>query len=96
MPIFEQVKTHRKQILDIAQLHGAYNVRIFGSTARGNDTPASDLDVLIELALGKSLLDIIAIKQELEDLLGLKVDVVTETSLSPYLRSEILRTAVHL
>lgn len=96
MPILDSVKAHRQQILSITNAHGAYNVRIFGSIAKGQDVPGSDLDILSDLAPEKSLLDIVAIKQDLEDLLGFKVDVVTQASLSPYLKSEILKSAVHL
>lgn len=78
----------------IAEQHGATNVRVFGSFARGDHNPDSDLDVLIELQPGRSLLDLIAIKQDLQDLLGRRVDVVTERSLSPYFRDSICREAV--
>jgi hypothetical protein len=67
---------------------------VFGSFARGEDNPASDLDLLIDLEPGRSLLDIVAIKQDLEDLLGISVDVVTERSISPYIRDAVLREAV--
>ena len=80
----------------IATEHGAHNVRVFGSLARGEDSPGSDVDILIELEPGRSLLDIVAIKQDLEDLLARKVDVVTEAALSPYIRDRILQEAVGL
>jgi uncharacterized protein len=67
---------------------------VFGSFARGDDNSASDLDLLIDLEPGRSLLDIVAIKQDLEDLLGIPVDVVTERSISPYIRDAVLREAV--
>ena len=66
--------------------HGARNIRVFGSTARGEAHTGSDLDLLIMLEPGRSLLDLVAIKQELEDLLGCNVNVITDASLSPYLR----------
>jgi len=69
---------------------------VFGSLARGDNRDGSDLDLLIDLAPGRSLLDLIAIKQDLEDLLGVRVDVVTERSISPYLRDAVLREAVAL
>jgi predicted nucleotidyltransferase len=59
---------------------------VFGSWARGEQQPGSDLDLLVDMEPGRSLLDFVAIKQDLEDLLGCRVDVVTERSLSPYLR----------
>lgn len=92
----EFIKKNRQSILDIAKCHGAINVRLFGSVARGTSTESSDIDLLVSMELGSSLLDIIAIKQDLEDLLGRKVDVVTENSISPYMKDEILKEAVNL
>ena len=83
-------------MIEIAASHGAHNVRIFGSTARGEAHAGSDLDLLIALEPGRSLLDIIAIEQDLEDVLGCRVDVVTEASLSPYIREQVLGDAVAL
>ena len=96
MKIDKALKEKRDQILTIARQYGARNVRIFGSIARGEGEAASDLDVLVELEPGRSLLDIIAIKQDLEDLLDIKVDVVTEAAVSPYIRDEVLRQAISL
>lgn len=84
------------EILRIAQSHGARTVRVFGSRARGDATSTSDLDLLIGLEPGRSLLDVVAIKQDLEDLLGISVDVVTEGGLSPYLRDRVLAEALPL
>ena len=80
----------------IAARYGARNLRVLASRAREQADSDSDLDVLIDLVPGRSLLDIISIKQDLEDLIGCRVDVVTEVSLSPYIRDEILREAVLL
>ena len=71
-------------------------MRVFGSVARGEDTAASDLDLLVEMEPKRSLLDLVAIKQDLEDLLGCRVHVVTEAAVSPYLRERVLQEAVHL
>ena len=90
------VQNKRDAILRIATQYGASNVRIFGSIARGEAGPESDVDVLIHLEPGRSLLDIVAIKQELEELLGCNVDVLTEASISPYLRERILLEAIRL
>jgi predicted nucleotidyltransferase len=90
------IQNIRKEILAIAKTHGALSVRLFGSYARGEEQLPSDIDLLVEMEPGRSLLDIIAIKQEVEDLVGKKVDVVTEAALSPYLRDEVLREAVAL
>ncbi len=96
MLIAEFIKINRKAILDIAKRYGAINVRLFGSMARGTSTENSDVDLLVNMEPGSSLLDIISIKQDLEDLLGKKVDVVTENSISPYMKDEILKDAVNL
>ena len=87
MEIDKTLREKRDQILAIARQHGARNVRLFGSLARGEGKRGSDLDVLVELESGRSLLDIIAIKQDLEDLLTTKVDIVTEAAVSPYIRN---------
>jgi uncharacterized protein len=96
MNISELLQQQRRQILEIAQGHGARNVRLFGSVARGETTETSDLDLLIEMESGRNLLDIIAIKQDLEELLGCKVNVVTEAVISPSLREQVLSESVQL
>ena len=83
----------RTIILETAHQHGANNVRIFGSAARGDDSQESDLDLLVEFEHGRSLLDRIALAQDLEDVLGIKIDVVTEKALHPLIRAEILAQA---
>jgi hypothetical protein len=90
------VREKRDEILRIAASHGARNVRVFGSRARGEDRPDSDLDILVNLDPGRTLLDIVAIKQDLEDLLGCKVDVVTEGAISRYIREQVLAQAISL
>ena len=84
----------REQILRLASKYGARNVRIFGSVARGEAGADSDLDLLVELEAGRSLLDHVALIQDLEDLLGRKVDVVTERALHWYIRDQVLAEAV--
>ena len=96
MNLSQLLQQKRRQVLEIAQGHGARNVRLFGSVARGETTETSDLDLLIEMAPERTLLDIVAIKQDLEELLGCKVDVVTEAAISPYLRDKVLHEAVRL
>ena len=96
MTIEAALLAKRERILSIAASHGALNVRVFGSRARGEARPDSDLDVLVTLTPGHSLLDLVAIKQDLEDLLGCAVDVVTEASISPYIRDNVLKEAVPL
>jgi predicted nucleotidyltransferase len=96
MGIVELVKEHRAEILRIAQVNGATRIRVFGSVARGTAGPESDLDLLIDLAPGSDLLDLIAVKQDLEDLLGRPVHVVTEAAVSPSMRDAVLRDATPL
>lgn len=87
-------RERRAEILEIAAEHGARNVRVFGSLVRGEARPDSDLDLLVALEPGRSLLDLIGLKQDLEDLLGCRVDVITEAALSPYIREQVLKEAV--
>jgi len=87
---------HKTRILQIANRHGAFNIKIFGSFARGEENENSDIDLLIKLQPGRSLLDLIAIKQDIEDLLGCKVDVVTDAAISPYIREPVMNEAVNL
>jgi predicted nucleotidyltransferase len=86
----------RKEIARIAAVHGARNVRVFGSAGRGETGASSDLDLLVDMSEGRSLFDLVALSNELEDTLGVEVDVVTEGGLSPYLRDRILTEAVAL
>jgi uncharacterized protein len=86
----------RQDVSRIAAAHGARNVRVFGSVVRGESTDSSDLDLLVDMAEGRSLLDLVALGDDLEEALGVAVDVVTEKSLSPYLRDRILAEAVAL
>ncbi len=79
----------RQEILHIAERYGAHNIRVFGSVARGEDQPESDLDLLVDMASGRSLLDLVGLGQDLEELLDRKVDVVTDASLHPALRDRI-------
>jgi|SRR5690554_1231975 len=90
------VRERRSDILRLADQHGAYRVRLFGSVIRGEDDDTSDLDLLIEMREDRDLLDRIALKQDLEDLLGIDVDVVTDNALHPILRSKIQKEAVEL
>jgi len=92
----ELVKRHRLDILRIARSHGARRIRVFGSFARGEERQSSDVDVLVDLEPGRDLLDIVAIKQDLEALLGRRVDVVTESAVSPYMRDAVLKEATAL
>lgn len=86
----------RAEILAIAARHGARNVRVFGSVARGNVRPGSDVDFLVDLEPGRSLFDLGGLLIDLQKLLGVDVDVVTERGLRPRIRAEVLREAVPL
>ncbi len=87
------IEAKRTAIRRLARKHGATHLRVFGSHASGRATTESDLDILVELAPDRDLLDLIGLKLDLEDLLGCRVDTVTPASLSPYLRRRILREA---
>lgn len=86
MKLAELLQIKRQDILQIARQHGVIRIRTFGSVARGEATEKSDVDFLIKLEEGRSLLDLIGFKQDVEELLGRKVDVVSEGGVSPYLK----------
>ncbi len=88
------LKAYREEILALARKHGAANVRVFGSVARGDSNEASDLDLLVDMEKGLTLFDFIAFWQDVEKALGTKVDVATENSLGPLIRDEVLKEAV--
>ncbi|MBI3492644.1 MAG: nucleotidyltransferase family protein [Acidobacteria bacterium] len=87
---------HRRAILELATRHGARNVRVFGSMVRGEARPDSDVDLLVDIEPGRTLLDVIALEQDLEALLGRLVEVLTDGGLSPYSQQRILAKAVAL
>ena len=93
---FETLHAHRRTILELATHHGARNVRVFGSMVRGDARPNSDIDLLVEIDPGRTLLDLIALEQDLEELLGRSVEVLTDGGLSPYLQKRILAEAAAL
>ena len=90
----ELVHEKRQEILRVAAKYGARRVRVFGSAARGDADALSDLDFLVELEAGRSLLDLGGLQFELESLLGRPVDVVTERGLKARIRERVLREAV--
>lgn len=85
-----------EDIRRISAAHGAVNVRVFGSVGRGEQDASSDLDLLVDMTEGRSLFDLVALANELEESLGFEVDVVTEASVSPYMRERVLAEAVAL
>jgi predicted nucleotidyltransferase len=90
----ESLKTNRAKILALAEKHGTSNVRVFGSVAREEVQADSDVDFLIDLEQGRSLLDHIGLKQDLEDLLGRSVDVAESVTLHDLIRDRVLRDAI--
>lgn len=92
----ELLRDRREDILRVAAQHGAQKVRVFGSAARGDAGPDSDLDFLVEFEEGRSLLDVTALWQDLEELLGRKVDIVEPEGLHWYIRDRVLREALPL
>jgi predicted nucleotidyltransferase len=87
------LKIHRKDILAVAARNGAFNVRVFGSVARGDNRPDSDVDFLVNLEKGRSLLDLARLLRELQTLLGTSVDVMTEAGLRTRIKDQVLREA---
>jgi predicted nucleotidyltransferase len=96
MGMSELLKEKREAILRIAAKHGAPNVRVFGSTARGEADEESDLDLLVEMEPGRSLLDHAALWLELQEVLGHTVDVVSDRGIKARIRERVLREAVPL
>jgi hypothetical protein len=90
------LRSRRTEILDMARKHGARKVRVFGSVARGDAGPDSDVDILVELEPGRTLLDHARLLLDLQRLLGCKVDVVTDRGLRPRIRDRVLLEAVPL
>jgi predicted nucleotidyltransferase len=90
------VREKREEILTIAQRHGASNVRVFGSVARGEADAGSDIDLLVDLDPGRSLFDLGALLVELNESIGTKIDVVTESGIRERLRDHVIREAVAL
>ncbi|HQZ98407.1 MAG TPA: nucleotidyltransferase family protein [Pyrinomonadaceae bacterium] len=89
----EQITSKRDEIRLIAERHGATNVRVFGSVSRGDADNDSDIDFLVDLERGRSLLDLGGLLMDLQKLFGRRVDVVTEKGLRPRIRERILREA---
>jgi hypothetical protein len=83
----------RERLLDAAERHGVRDLRLFGSAARGDDTPDSDIDFLVDLEPGRTLLDLIGFQQEAEDILGVSVDAAAPRLLKQRVRTRALREA---
>ncbi|MCP9848510.1 nucleotidyltransferase family protein [Cyanobium sp. Morenito 9A2] len=89
----QRLQAARKEVLAVAERHGAHNLRIFGSVARGVDRPDSDLDLLVDLDRGHSLLEVIALQQELQSLLQCRVDLAEPDQLHPTIRRQVIAEA---
>ena len=96
MAVDDLIATHREDILRICAKHGARNVRVFGSFARGDATPKSDLDLLVDGGPGRTTFFPGGLLMDLQDLLGRKVDIVTQDALHWYIREKVLKEAVPL
>ncbi len=96
MTLLDQLKQKREAIIQIGHKHGANNIRIFGSVARGETTPDSDVDLLIDKQPETSAWFPAGLILELEEMLGRRVEVVTEMALNRHLREQVLREAVPL
>ena len=87
---------NRERVLETAARYGAYNVRLFGSVARGEATVGSDIDLLVSMQPGRSLMDLGGLLFELQNMLGVDVDIVTEKGLRERIRERVLREAIPL
>ena len=96
MDVARLLREKREEILAIAARHGASSLRVFGSAARGETGQDSDIDFLVEMEEGRSLLDHVALWQDLEDLLGCEVDVVSVRGLHWYIREHVVQDALPL
>jgi uncharacterized protein len=96
MDIKNLLQTKREEILHTAAKHGARNVRVFGSVVRGEADEESDIDLLVEMEPSRSLLDHAALWLELQEVLGRKVDVVSDRGIKPRIRERVLREALPL
>ena len=96
MTMMEALVQRRAEILAVAQRHGARNLRVFGSVARGESDERSDIDLLVDMEPGRSLLDVGGLVMDLRSLLGHSVDVVTERGLRERIREGVMRDAIPL
>jgi len=96
MSLEQLLSQKREDIMRAAQKHGARNVRVFGSVARGDDGPESDVDFLVDMEPGRSLLDMGGLLMDLREMLGRNVDVVTERGLKTRIRDRVLEEAIPL
>ncbi|MCL6643002.1 MAG: nucleotidyltransferase family protein [Candidatus Bipolaricaulota bacterium] len=96
MTLKELLQAKREEILRVCAKYGARNVRVFGSVARGEADERSDIDLIVEFEPGRSLLDHAGLWLELQELLGCKVDVVSDRGIKPRIHKRVLREAIPL
>ncbi len=94
MTIYEKIAMHRDEILALAARHGATHMRVFGSVARGEADAESDVDFVVLMEAGRTLLDVGGLLMDLRDLLGTEVDIVTEGGLKGAFHDVVLSEAV--
>ncbi len=92
-PSRDLLEAHKDEIQEICRRYGVRSLRIFGSVARGKARPDSDVDLLVRFRKPISLLQLIRLERELSEVLGVRVDLVTVRSLSPYIRSDVLASS---
>ena len=95
-PRAQELRRRRRRLLDAARERGVHNVRVFGSLARGQDADTSDVDLLVDLRPGRTLLDLAAFRREAESILDSPVDVATSDMLKDRIRAEVESEAVPL
>jgi predicted nucleotidyltransferase len=93
MLTLEQLRAKREALIALADRYKAENLRVFGSVARGEENENSDVDILVHFRQGASLFDLMDLKEDAEELLGLQVDIVSDRGLHPRLTSRILSEA---
>lgn len=95
-PTGRLLAAHRDEVLDVLHKHGVTNARVFGSVARGDDRDGSDVDLLVDLAPGTTLFDLAGIQIELEEILGVDVDLVSSAGVKERLRGRVERDLITL
>ena len=96
MNLINLLQAKREDILEVAAKWGARNVRLFGSVARGEELAQSDVDFLVQMGPGRSLIDLVGLWQDLEELLDCKVDAITDGGVSPHMQNRIYAEAIAL
>ncbi|MBK8870474.1 MAG: nucleotidyltransferase family protein [Elusimicrobia bacterium] len=94
--ILKTLRDHREEILEVGEVYGARNVRVFGSVARGEAGPNSDVDFLIDLTVGRTLFDLVDLEDRWAQIIHRPVDVVTERGMSRHMKPRVLAEAVNL